>query len=90
MKRDEHKKNRRKVEAFARLIEPPEMIYELEEDGSMRSLGLPARYVSGYIENEPPPGTAKLVGAASRRRETSDASATLGGGRMSVTAGAEG
>ncbi len=31
--------------------------------GSMRSLGLPARYVSGYIENEPPPGTAKLVGA---------------------------
>ena len=31
--------------------------------GSMRSLGLPARYVSGYIENEPPPGTVKLVGA---------------------------
>lgn len=30
--------------------------------GSMRSLGLPARYVSGYIENEPPPGTAKLAG----------------------------
>ena len=40
--RDEHKKNRRKVEAFARLIEPPEMIYELEEDGTMRSLGDPA------------------------------------------------
>jgi transglutaminase-like putative cysteine protease len=31
--------------------------------GSLRSLGLPARYVSGYIENEPPPGTAKLAGA---------------------------
>ena len=42
VKRDEHKKNRRKVEAFARLIEPPEMIYELEEDGTMRSLGDPA------------------------------------------------
>ena len=31
--------------------------------GSIRSLGLPARYVSGYIENRPPPGQAKLVGA---------------------------
>jgi transglutaminase-like putative cysteine protease len=31
--------------------------------GVMRSLGLPARYVSGYIENEPPPGKPKLVGA---------------------------
>lgn len=31
--------------------------------GSIRSLGLPARYVSGYIENAPPPGQAKLVGA---------------------------
>lgn len=31
--------------------------------GAIRSLGLPARYVSGYIENEPPPGQAKLVGA---------------------------
>jgi transglutaminase-like putative cysteine protease len=31
--------------------------------GSIRSLGLPARYVSGYIENEPPPGHVKLVGA---------------------------
>jgi transglutaminase-like putative cysteine protease len=30
--------------------------------GALRSIGLPARYVSGYIENEPPPGTAKLVG----------------------------
>ena len=29
----------------------------------LRSLGLPARYVSGYIETLPPPGTTKLVGA---------------------------
>ena len=31
--------------------------------GTMRSLGLPARYVSGYIENEPAPGEPKMVGA---------------------------
>ena len=31
--------------------------------GSIRSLGLPARYVSGYIENRPPPGQVKLFGA---------------------------
>ena len=30
---------------------------------SLRSLGLPARYVSGYIETLPPPGVARLVGA---------------------------
>jgi len=42
VKRDEHKKNRRRVEAFARLIEPPEMFYELEKDGTMRSLGDPS------------------------------------------------
>ena len=29
----------------------------------MRSLNLPARYVSGYILNEPPPGAEKLQGA---------------------------
>ena len=29
----------------------------------LRSLGLPARYVSGYIETVPPPGVARLVGA---------------------------
>jgi transglutaminase-like putative cysteine protease len=28
----------------------------------LRSLGLPARYVSGYIETDPPPGQARLVG----------------------------
>ena len=31
--------------------------------GCLRSLGLPARYVSGYIETEPPPGETKLVGS---------------------------
>jgi transglutaminase-like putative cysteine protease len=30
--------------------------------GCLRSLGLPARYVSGYIETQPPAGEAKLVG----------------------------
>jgi transglutaminase-like putative cysteine protease len=29
----------------------------------LRSLNLPARYVSGYLLNEPPPGTKKLQGA---------------------------
>jgi transglutaminase-like putative cysteine protease len=29
----------------------------------LRSLGLPARYVSGYLETQPPPGKARLVGA---------------------------
>ena len=29
----------------------------------LRSLGLPARYVSGYLLTEPPPGQAKLVGS---------------------------
>lgn len=28
-----------------------------------RSLGIPARYVSGYLETQPPPGQARLVGA---------------------------
>ena len=31
--------------------------------GCLRSLGLPARYVSGYIETLPPPGKEKLKGA---------------------------
>ena len=31
--------------------------------GCLRSLGLAARYVSGYLETRPPPGKAKLVGA---------------------------
>ncbi len=29
----------------------------------LRNIGLPARYVSGYIETIPPPGKVKLVGA---------------------------
>jgi transglutaminase-like putative cysteine protease len=31
--------------------------------GCLRSVGLPARYVSGYIETRPPPGESRLVGA---------------------------
>lgn len=31
--------------------------------GCLRSMGLPARYVSGYLETIPPPGQEKLVGA---------------------------
>lgn len=29
----------------------------------LRSLGLPARYISGYLETQPPPGKTKLTGA---------------------------
>ncbi len=29
----------------------------------LRSVGLPARYVSGYLETDPPPGRPKLDGA---------------------------
>jgi transglutaminase-like putative cysteine protease len=31
--------------------------------GCMRSLGLPARYVSGYLRTMPPPGKPRLIGA---------------------------
>ena len=31
--------------------------------GCLRSLGLPARYVSGYMLTRPPPGTPRLIGA---------------------------
>lgn len=31
--------------------------------GCLRSLGFAARYISGYLETVPPPGTEKLVGA---------------------------
>ena len=31
--------------------------------GAARSRGLAARYVSGYLETDPPPGRARLVGA---------------------------
>lgn len=30
--------------------------------GCLRSLGLPARYVSGYLLTQPPPGQARLIG----------------------------
>lgn len=30
---------------------------------ALRGLGIPARYVSGYLETRPPPGQTKLVGA---------------------------
>jgi transglutaminase-like putative cysteine protease len=33
------------------------------EIGCLRSLGLPARYVSGYLMTAPPPGQPRLVGA---------------------------
>ena len=29
----------------------------------LRSMGIPARYVSGYLETDPPPGKARLAGA---------------------------
>jgi transglutaminase-like putative cysteine protease len=31
--------------------------------GGLRALGLPARYVSGYLLTEPPPGRPRLIGA---------------------------
>jgi transglutaminase-like putative cysteine protease len=31
--------------------------------GCLRSIGLPARYVSGYLKTEPPPGSPRLIGA---------------------------
>ncbi|AQU83206.1 MULTISPECIES: transglutaminase family protein [unclassified Halomonas] len=31
--------------------------------GALRSLGLPARYISGYLETQPPPGQPRLIGA---------------------------
>ena len=31
--------------------------------GCLRALGLPARYVSGYLRNDPPPGVERLIGA---------------------------
>lgn len=31
--------------------------------GALRSVGLPARYVSGYLETDPPPGQPRLQGA---------------------------
>jgi len=58
--------------AFSDLTTPVETIFE-EKKGvcqdfahfalsTLRSIGLPARYVSGYIETVPPKGTVKLFG----------------------------
>ena len=33
------------------------------EIACLRSLGIPARYISGYMETVPPPGKPRLVGA---------------------------
>jgi transglutaminase-like putative cysteine protease len=33
------------------------------EIGFLRSMGIPARYVSGYLETDPPPGKPRLAGA---------------------------
>jgi transglutaminase-like putative cysteine protease len=37
----------------------------------LRSIGLPARYVSGYIETVPPAGTEKLIGSDASHAWTS-------------------
>lgn len=39
--------------------------------GCLRSVGLPARYVSGYIETQPPPGKVKLQGSDATHAWTS-------------------
>ncbi|MGE9809210.1 MULTISPECIES: transglutaminase family protein [unclassified Janibacter] len=39
--------------------------------GCLRSVGLPARYVSGYIETAPPPGKPKLAGSDATHAWTS-------------------
>ncbi|MES3000088.1 MAG: transglutaminase family protein, partial [Pseudomonadota bacterium] len=39
--------------------------------GCLRSLGLPARYVSGYLLTEPPPGKPRLVGSDASHAWTS-------------------
>lgn len=51
---------------------PVEKVFELREGvcqdfahlgiACLRSVGLPARYVSGYLETDPPPGRPKLQG----------------------------
>ena len=46
--------------------------------GALRSLGVPAAYVSGYLETLPPPGRARLTGAD---RTHAWVGVSLGGGR---------
>jgi hypothetical protein len=42
LSRDARVRGRRRIRGYARLIEPPELIYERGEDGSMRALGEPS------------------------------------------------
>ncbi|MFX0556618.1 transglutaminase family protein [Maribacter sp. CXY002] len=61
------------VSGFTSISTPIEEVFRLKKGvcqdfaqiaiACIRSVGLPARYVSGYIETLPPPGKAKLVGA---------------------------
>ena len=46
--------------------------------GCLRAVGLPARYVSGYLETEPPPGAEKLQGADASHAWVSVLSPSLG------------
>jgi transglutaminase-like putative cysteine protease len=46
--------------------------------GSLRSIGIPACYVSGYLETDPPPGSARLSGVD---RTHAWVAVYLGGGR---------
>ncbi len=61
------------VSGFTSIATPLETVFEKKKGvcqdfahfaiASVRSVGLPARYVSGYIETIPPKGEKKLVGA---------------------------
>lgn len=46
--------------------------------GCLRAAGLPARYVSGYLETDPPPGARKLKGADATHAWVSVLTPTLG------------
>ena len=46
--------------------------------GGLRALGLPARYVSGYLRNDPPPGVERLIGADASHAWVSVYCPTLG------------
>ncbi len=42
LRKEDRAPNRRLVTAYARLLQPPELIYEQEADGTMRAKGDPA------------------------------------------------
>ncbi len=46
--------------------------------GCLRSMGLAARYVSGYLETQPPPGQPRLVGSDASHAWAEVWSRTLG------------